>query len=136
VGKPPARTFSYAVVEECTAFALVFLYGAAVLAYPATWRQRVVGLAVGIPALFALNLIRLVTLAWVGLHIPERFEAVHLYWWQGFLIAFTGLGWFAWARFVAHEGRHSQGGTARIREVFARSAFSRSAWACWEPSAR
>lgn len=110
-------TFRYTIIGECTAITLLLIYAAAVLAYPATRRQRAIGFLVGVPVLFALNLVRLLTLAWVGLEAPQHFEAVHIFWWQGFLILFTGLGWFAWARFVVHTGARSRPGSARAREL-------------------
>lgn len=111
--------FSYTIIDECTAVVLILIYLAAVLAYPATARQRAIGLAIGVPSLFLLNLVRLVTLAWIGLHAPNLFEAIHVFWWQAFLIGITGLGWFCWARFIVHAGRRSRGGTARLRELAA-----------------
>lgn len=78
------------------------IYAVALGAYPATARQRWIGLAVGLPALFVLNILRLVMLGWLGLHAHSYFEAFHLYWWQGFYVAAVGLGWFAWVWFVVH----------------------------------
>lgn len=103
--------FRYTIVSECTGLMLMLLYGAAVLAYPATRRQRAIGLAAGIGTLFLLNLARLVSLGWVGLHAPTRFETVHAFWWQGFLVLATGLGWLCWVRVMVHGTR--QGARAR-----------------------
>ncbi len=42
-----SSTFAYNVVAECTAIGPVILFAGTVLAYPATWRSRVVGISMG-----------------------------------------------------------------------------------------
>lgn len=96
-------SFSYQVVWDCTAVTLGLLFIAAVLAYPATAAQRGLGIAIGLPAIFLLNLGRLISLAWVGVHAPERFETLHEFYWQAFLIATVAIAWFAWIRLVVHR---------------------------------
>lgn len=95
------RSFRYVVADACTATVVLATYGAAVIAYPTSRRTRLLGLAIGVPMLIGLNVVRLVTLAWVGLHAPQSFEAVHLYWWQTFYVVGVGLIWFAWMWYFA-----------------------------------
>jgi exosortase/archaeosortase family protein len=89
--------FRYTVSEGCTAGVVVGTYAAAVLAYPASRRNWLLGLAIGIPVLLVVNLVRLVTLGWFGLHARSMFDAVHIYWWQIFYVVGTGALWFGWA---------------------------------------
>lgn len=110
--------FRYTVSEGCTAGVVVGTYAAAVLAYPATRRNWLLGLAIGIPVLLIVNLVRLVTLGWFGLHARSLFDAVHIYWWQIFYVVGTGALWFAWAWW-----------TSDARTVLARRKVSRSATA-------
>jgi len=95
--------FSYMMTAECTALPVALLMTSAILAYPARPAQHWMGLLVGIPALFFLNLVRLVTLGWAGLRAPESYEVLHVFWWQALLILAVGLGWYAWARIVVHR---------------------------------
>ena len=108
--------FSYQITEACTAWAPALLFVSAVLAYPARWAQRGAGILIGLPLVFALNVVRLVSMGWIGLHWPSLFEQVHGFWWQAFIILAIGLGWLAWARHVEAErrGLASQG---RIRDA-------------------
>lgn len=92
------KTFSYAVTAGCTATMPVFLFGAAVLAYPASWRQRGYGLLVGVPSLLGLNVARLVSMAWLGLYAPRLFGEFHLGWWQAIFIVAVGLAWLVWVQ--------------------------------------
>ena len=61
--------------------AVVFLI-AAILAFPATWRQRVVGLVAAIAVIQILNLVRVVTLFLIDRYKPNLFELFHLAIWQ------------------------------------------------------
>jgi len=61
--------------------AVVFLI-AAILAFPATWRQRVIGLVAAIATIQILNLVRVVTLFLINRYKPNLFELFHLAIWQ------------------------------------------------------
>ena len=50
---------------------------AAILASPGAMRRKVIGLAVGVPILIALNLTRLVHLFSLGVYHPEAFTLAH-----------------------------------------------------------
>ena len=91
------NVFRYVIDDGCTATLVMATYAVAVVAYPTDRRSRMLGLAAGLPILVVVNLIRLVTLGWFGLHVRASFDVIHLYWWQVFFVAGTGLLWFAWA---------------------------------------
>src|SRR5688572_23843452 len=55
--------FAYLVTPGCTAALPIFLYFAAVVAYPAAWKQRARGLLYGVVFLLALNVLRLSSMA-------------------------------------------------------------------------
>jgi exosortase H (IPTLxxWG-CTERM-specific) len=61
--------------------AVVFLL-AAILAFPATWRQRAVGLVAAVATIQILNLVRVVTLFLINKYKPNLFELFHLAVWQ------------------------------------------------------
>src|ERR1043165_1812069 len=61
--------------------AVVFLI-AAILAFPATWRQRAVGLVAAVATIQILNLVRVVTLFLINKYKPNLFELFHLAVWQ------------------------------------------------------
>jgi exosortase H (IPTLxxWG-CTERM-specific) len=73
---------------------------AAIVAFPASWRSRGLGLLVGLPAIFALNLVRVVTLFYLASRDSPAFEFVHVYVWQTLFIAFVFGAWALWARFA------------------------------------
>jgi len=94
--------FSMNIIDECTAVFSSIVYTSAVLAYPTIWKNKAVGL-VGIPILYALNIIRLCVIAVVGISHPGMFEYVHTYLWQATFIIFV-LGIFLlWVNIVVRK---------------------------------
>jgi len=69
------------------------LFVAAVLAWPAPWRRRLAAAASGVALLFVVNVIRISSLYFVGLHLPSAFETIHLELWPIVMIAIA-LGTF------------------------------------------
>jgi exosortase/archaeosortase family protein len=105
--------FRFFVSNECTALAVAVTYLVAVVAYPTHWRARLWGLAIGLPALYALNIARLLLLGLVGLHAREHFDAAHAYWWQALFVTGVGLLWFAWAWCTGGTSRTTADATGR-----------------------
>ena len=62
------------------------LLAAAVLAFPAGWRQRLIGFLLGFLGIQVLNLIRVVSLVWIGRHRPALFDSSHTVIWQTIVI--------------------------------------------------
>ena len=90
-----------AVRRGCDAFQPAALLCANVLAFPATARQKLIGLGVGISVILVLNLARIVSLYWFAASAPEYFESWHVTVWP---VGFIGLSlgiWFVWARWTA-----------------------------------
>jgi len=84
------------IVDECTAMFGSIVYVSCVLAYPADVKKKVIGIFLGIPCLYAINMVRLVILAFIGVLIPGIFEFVHTYLWQTIFIVFVILIWLVW----------------------------------------
>ena len=95
--------FSVQIVSECFGLLEMAIYGAAVLAFATTWRKRLLGLAAGLPVIFAFNLLRIGMLLWVGGYSREGFEFAHLYFWQATLVLGITALWLLWVRFVVRD---------------------------------
>jgi exosortase H (IPTLxxWG-CTERM-specific) len=93
--------FAVNIYHGCNGLLATSIYLAAVLAFPATWRERAIGAAIGIPAIQVLNLLRILTLYYIGIHWPGVFAAAHGYVWQSIVILLSMAVWIYWAeRFV------------------------------------
>jgi exosortase/archaeosortase family protein len=85
------------VVTACTGLFATGLYLIAVLLFPASWRARLSGCIVGVCVLFVVNVVRLVSLYYVGVHWPSVLDAVHQVVWQSLVIAIVVAMWLLWA---------------------------------------
>ena len=88
--------FSVRIIEECTGVFEALIFAAAVLAYPTTLARRALGLALGVPLLYLVNLLRILVLLAVGSARPDLFEFMHLYVWQATLILMITSLWLLW----------------------------------------
>ena len=87
---------SLEIVFECTAILPMVLFGAAVAATPSRKESKFVALAWGLPAIVIFNLVRLVSLVYIGHLLPRAFETVHLLVWQPLTILFSLALWLVW----------------------------------------
>jgi exosortase H (IPTLxxWG-CTERM-specific) len=88
--------FSVRIIEECTGVFEALIFAAAVLAYPTSFARRALGLALGVPLLYLVNLLRILVLLAVGSARPDLFEFMHLYFWQATLILMITSVWLLW----------------------------------------
>lgn len=91
------ETLTLNVNHECTGIFVFVLFASFVLAYPTSWRARATGLLAGLPLLFAINVLRLATLARIVEVYPDAFFYFHEYVWQGFFMVIVLVGAIAWA---------------------------------------
>lgn len=94
------------IIFECTAAFPVIIFVAAVVAYPCRWRWRLAGVAAGVPAILAVNVLRLTTLLYVDHAYPAAMEWVHLVAWQALFVVIVVLLWTFWAARVARWERN------------------------------
>ena len=80
------------VISECSGVYVAILFSAGVLAFPAAWRARLTGLFFGILAIFAINVLRLVTLGAIIARKRDLLPLFHEYLWQVlFILVVAGL---------------------------------------------
>ena len=71
--------YSMDIAMGCDGVEASCLYLAGVLAFPTSWRARLIGLAIGVPLIQAINLARLVGLYYVGMYLPSVADQIHDY---------------------------------------------------------
>jgi exosortase H (IPTLxxWG-CTERM-specific) len=95
--------FSINIVPGCDSIYPTALLWAALIAYPATWKSKLLGMAGGTVVLFIINILRVLSMFYVGRAFPSLFEFVHVYAWQALFILLTLALWLLWAVKVARE---------------------------------
>ena len=93
-----SASYSFQIVADCTPLAPSLIYIAALAVFPAPWRHRMVGILLGIFALAAVNIVRIVSLMYIAKVNPAVLESIHLIVWQGLMILFAVGLWMVWAR--------------------------------------
>ncbi len=102
--KKSDREFSFRIVPDCGAIPSMAIYLSAVLAFPVRWRKRIIGVVGGLATLYAINIARLVVLAFVGAYDPtpeqKWFTFIHEYVWQSIFLLFVVSVWLAWIELI------------------------------------
>ena len=91
-----SSSFAYQIVAECTAIGPVILFAGAVIAYAAPLRSKVLGIGVGLVFLTVLNLVRLVSLFYIGAAFPNYLPMAHYLVWQAAIIISAIVMWLFW----------------------------------------
>jgi exosortase H (IPTLxxWG-CTERM-specific) len=109
LGQPVVRTgtllrsprFGVNIRNGCNGVEAMVILLAAIVAFPASWRARLAGLAIGGAAIQVVNLVRVVALFLTGAYLPRFFDAAHTVVWQSLVILSAVVIWILWARRVA-----------------------------------
>jgi exosortase H (IPTLxxWG-CTERM-specific) len=96
----PLNGFSVQVENGCNAVNVTILLWAAILVYPAAWSDKLRGLAAGTLALHALNIVRIITLFYLGQYNRFWFDFAHLYLWECLIVIDTLAIFWGWAILV------------------------------------
>ena len=62
--------FAFEIVDLCTAVMPMLILTAAILAYPSRFKEKLIGLLIGLPGIFIVNQVRLVSLFYIGAYTP------------------------------------------------------------------
>lgn len=96
--------FGVAILPGCNAVEACTILIAAILAFPAPWRPKLAGLVIGILAVQAVNILRIVSLFYLGQWNKQWFEFAHLYLWQALIMLDVMVVWLLWVRYLARRG--------------------------------
>lgn len=97
--------FAVNILNGCNGVYVMGIVAAAVLAFPSTWREKALGVMVGAIGVQIINLIRIVTLYYIGLRHPAVFEQFHYYVWQTVVIILSMAIWMFWAEVLVSTKR-------------------------------
>jgi exosortase H (IPTLxxWG-CTERM-specific) len=95
--------FAIDVKNGCNGIEAMLLLAAAMLAFPASLRSRLIGLAAGSVAIQVLNLFRVSSLFWLGANHRGIFEFFHVAVWQSVVILAAIAMFVLWGRKFAEK---------------------------------
>ncbi len=104
-----ASGFAVRIEAGCNGVEATIVLLAAVLAFPAPWRNKLVGLAAGVVAVQGLNIVRVISLFYIGQWSFAVFEWAHLYVWQALIMLDVLIVWLVWIRTLPRAAPASGG---------------------------
>lgn len=90
--------FAISIEAGCNGIEAAIILIAAMLAFPAPWKHRAIGIVAGLFAVQALNVVRVISLFYLGQWNMNVFEWAHLYLWQVLIMLDVLIVWLIWIR--------------------------------------
>jgi exosortase H (IPTLxxWG-CTERM-specific) len=88
--------FSVVIYNGCNGLEAILIFASGVLAFPAPWKRKAAGLLLGFVAIQVANVVRVVSLFYVGIFKPAWFSAAHVFVWQSIIIVLGVVLWLVW----------------------------------------
>lgn len=107
--RAPKGDFAVEMQDGCNGATVTILLCSAILAFPAAWKNKVLGLLCGGLIIQSLNIVRFVSLFYIGQYSEFWFDFAHAYLWESLLVLDTMVVFWIWASRV--------GATAKIPDV-------------------
>jgi exosortase H (IPTLxxWG-CTERM-specific) len=95
-----ANGFWLTIEAGCNGIEAAIILIAAMLAFPAPWKYRLGGILAGLLAVQALNVVRVISLFYLGQWHMQAFEWAHLYLWQALIMLDVLIVWLIWIRML------------------------------------
>lgn len=90
--------FGVRIERGCNGVEALIILFAAIFAFPAPLKNKLIGFTIGFFAIQGLNLVRIVSLFYLGQWNEVAFEWFHLYLWQALIILDALVVWLVWLR--------------------------------------
>ena len=89
--------FAVTIFNGCNGLITSLVFISAVLAFPAGWRAKLIGVVGGLVAIQIINLVRIVSLFYIGVYLPQYFSDAHVLLWQSLVLISGAALWVMWA---------------------------------------
>jgi exosortase/archaeosortase family protein len=96
--------FSIEIISACTGLDVAGILCAAIVAFPATRKNKLIGMIGGFVAVYFMNLVRVLALFLLGSERGDIFRSAHLVYAQGYMIVLAAGIWFLWAVVCSRYG--------------------------------
>ena len=92
--------YAVSIKSGCNGVEAAMILGAAILAYPAPWLKKVLGMVTGVLAIQILNVVRIISLYYLGAWSQKALDIAHLYVWPGLIILDALVIFLLWIHWV------------------------------------
>jgi len=98
-----ANGFAISIERGCNGVEAVIILVSAMLAFPAPWKYRLAGIGIGFVAIQGLNLVRIISLFYLGQWNRMWFDWFHLYLWQALIVLDALVVFLLWLRWLPRD---------------------------------
>ncbi|MEH6585136.1 MAG: exosortase H [Halioglobus sp.] len=95
--------FAVSIEAGCNGVEATIVLIAAVVAYPASWKARILAIVLGFLAIQALNIVRIISLFYLGDWDIDIFSWVHLYLWPSLIMLDVLVVFIVYLRYLSRE---------------------------------
>ena len=95
--------FAVSIEAGCNGIEATIVLVAAVVAYPASWRARLLAISLGFLAIQAMNLARIISLFYLGNWNIEIFSWIHLYLWPVLIMLDVLIVFIVYLRYLSNH---------------------------------
>ena len=99
----PNGDFAVEMKDGCNGVNVTIFLWSAILAFPAPWKKKLLGMLAGGLAIQSLNIVRFISLFYLGQYSSSWFEFAHRYLWESLLILTTMAVFWTWANRAARS---------------------------------
>lgn len=92
--------FSVSIQSGCNGVEAVIVLISAMLVFPSAWRFKLQGIVIGFFAVEVLNIIRIISLFYLGQWNQDIFEWAHLYVWEALIMLDVLIIFLCWLRLL------------------------------------
>ena len=98
-----SNNFAISIERGCNGVEAVIILVSAMLAFPASWKHKLAGIGIGFVAIQLLNLVRIISLFYLGQWNRVWFDWFHLYLWQALIVLDALVVFLLWLRWLPRE---------------------------------
>lgn len=108
--------FAVSIEAGCNGIEASIILFSAILTFPRSWKSRLIGIVLGLLSLHAVNIVRIISLFYLGQWNMTAFEWAHLYLWQALIMLDVFVVFLIWLRFGRDqtEGNATEPATAVV----------------------
>jgi len=89
--------FAVTIYNGCNGLITSLTFISGVLAFPAKISAKLIGVIGGLLTIQLINLVRIVSLFYIGVFLPQHFNDAHIFVWQSLVIIAGVSLWIVWA---------------------------------------
>ena len=95
--------YAVSIKAGCNGVEAAMILAAAILAYPAPWLKKLTGMVIGVLAIQILNVVRIISLYYLGAWSQRALDIAHLYVWPGLIILDALVIFLLWIHWLGRE---------------------------------